>query len=95
MISQFSARLHKGGRLAERWKKVAEEVRQSSGGKIKLKVIEQTGLPISALLVDPMQCKESKTSVRKPSVILAETAQVGTCHADGAVWEGWYMVANA
>ena len=44
-----------GGRLAERWKRVAEEVRQSSGGKIRPMVIEQTGLPISALLVDPMQ----------------------------------------
>ena len=44
-----------GGRLAERWKRVAEEVRQNSGGKLKPTVIEQTGLPISALLVNPMQ----------------------------------------
>ena len=44
-----------GGRLAERWKRVVEEVRQNSGGKLKPTVIEQTGLPISALLVDPMQ----------------------------------------
>ena len=44
-----------GGRLAERWKRVAEEVRTSSNNKIRPKVVEQTGLPISALLVDPMQ----------------------------------------
>ena len=44
-----------GGRLAERWKRVAEEVRLSSGGKLKPTIIEQTGLPISALLVNPMQ----------------------------------------
>ena len=44
-----------GGRLAERWKRVAEEVRASSNNKIRPKVVEQTGLPISALLVDPMQ----------------------------------------
>ena len=35
-----------GGRLAERWKKVAEEVRTSSNNKIRPKVIEQTGLPL-------------------------------------------------
>ena len=44
-----------GGRLAERWKRVAEEVRRSSGGKIRPTVMEQTGLPISALLVNPLQ----------------------------------------
>ena len=44
-----------GNRLAERWKRVAEEVRLNSGGKLRPTVIEQTGLPISALLVNPMQ----------------------------------------
>ena len=44
-----------GSRLAERWKKVAEEVRLNSGGKLRPTVVEQTGLPISALLVNPMQ----------------------------------------
>ena len=44
-----------GSRLAERWKRVAEEVRLNSGGKLRPTIIEQTGLPISALLVNPMQ----------------------------------------
>ena len=39
--------------MAEKWKRVAEEVRISSGGKVRAAVIEQSGLPISALLVDP------------------------------------------
>ena len=47
-----------GGRLAEKWRRVAEEVRVSSGGKVRPAVIEQSGLPISALLVDPTQGEE-------------------------------------
>lgn len=43
-----------GGRLAERWRKVAEEVRRASGGKVRPTIVEQPGLPISALLVDSL-----------------------------------------
>jgi hypothetical protein len=43
-----------GGRLAERWRQVAEEVRTSSGGLVRATVVEQTGVPLSALLVDPL-----------------------------------------
>ena len=39
-----------GGRLAEKWKQVVEEMRESSGGLIKAYVAEKTGVPISALL---------------------------------------------
>ena len=39
-----------GGRLAEKWKQVVEEMRESSGGLIKAYVAEKTGIPISALL---------------------------------------------
>jgi hypothetical protein len=41
-----------GGRLAERWRRVAEEVRTSSGGLVRATVVEQPGMPLSALLVD-------------------------------------------
>jgi hypothetical protein len=43
-----------GGRLAERWRRVAEEVRASSGGLVRATVVEQPGMPLSALLVDSM-----------------------------------------
>ena len=41
-----------GGRLANIWKKIVEEVRVSSGGLVRAKVVEQAGVRISALLVD-------------------------------------------
>ena len=41
-----------GGRLAECWRKVAEEVRVSSGGLVRATVVEQPGVRLSALLVD-------------------------------------------
>jgi hypothetical protein len=52
-----------GGRLAERWRRVAEEVRTSSGGLVRATIVEQPGMPISALLVnnqpgEPDQCSE-------------------------------------
>ena len=34
-----------GGRLAERWKKVVEEMKSSSGGLVKAVVVEKPGLP--------------------------------------------------
>jgi hypothetical protein len=43
-----------GSRLAERWRRVAEEVRVSSGGLVRATVVEQAGVPLSALLVDPL-----------------------------------------
>ena len=43
-----------GGRLAECWRKVAEEVRVSSGGLVRATVVEQPGVRLSALLVDNM-----------------------------------------
>ena len=39
-----------GGRLATKWRGVMEEVRRSSGGKVRGYVAEQSGIPLSALL---------------------------------------------
>ena len=39
-----------GGHLAAKWKKVMEEVRESSGNLIKGYVAEKSGIPLSALL---------------------------------------------
>ena len=39
-----------GGRLAAMWRGVMEEVRRSSGGRVKGYVAEQLGIPLSALL---------------------------------------------
>jgi hypothetical protein len=39
-----------GGRLAARWKRVLEEMRVSSGGRVRGYVAEQSGVPLSALL---------------------------------------------
>ena len=39
-----------GGRLASKWKKVLEEVRKSSGGRVRGYVAERSGVPLSALL---------------------------------------------
>ena len=41
-----------GGRLAERWRKVADQVRESSSGLVRATVVEQPGVKLSALLVD-------------------------------------------
>ena len=43
-----------GDRLAEKWKKVAEEMRVSTGGEVCAKVVEQGGVPIHTVLVKPM-----------------------------------------
>ena len=39
-----------GGQLAAKWKKVVEEIRESSGGLIRGYVAEKSGIPLSALL---------------------------------------------
>jgi hypothetical protein len=39
-----------GGRLAARWRKTLDEVRESSGGRVRGYVAEQSGVPLSALL---------------------------------------------
>ena len=39
-----------GGQLAAKWKKVVDEVRESSGGLIRGYVAEKSGIPLSALL---------------------------------------------
>ena len=39
-----------GGKLAAKWKKVVEEVREGSGGLIRGYVAEKSGIPLSALL---------------------------------------------
>jgi hypothetical protein len=39
-----------GGRLAERWRRVLEEVRASSGGLVQGYVAEQSGVPLGALI---------------------------------------------
>ena len=39
-----------GGKLAEKWRKVMEEVRESSSGLVRGYVAEKSGIPLSALL---------------------------------------------
>jgi hypothetical protein len=39
-----------GGKLAARWRKTLEQVRVSSGGRVRGYVAEQSGVPLSALL---------------------------------------------
>jgi hypothetical protein len=39
-----------GGRLAARWRRVLEEMRVSSGGRVRGYVAEQSGVPLAALL---------------------------------------------
>ena len=82
-----------GGRLAERWKRVAEEVRASSNNKIRPKVVEQTGLPISALLVDPMQGEQDTCG--KDDCNLVRVVRVRKCPAGEAVWEEWCTMSSA
>ena len=42
-----------GGQLADRWRRVLQEVRRSSGGLVNRMVVQQGVLPISALQVEP------------------------------------------
>ena len=39
-----------GGKLTARWRKTLEQVRISSGGRVRGYVAEQSGVPLSALL---------------------------------------------
>ena len=41
-----------GSRLAKKWKRELEEIKESSGGLIRGYVAEQSGTPISAILFD-------------------------------------------
>ena len=72
-----------GGRLAERWKKVAEEVRISSGGKVRAAVIEQSGLPVSALLVDPTQGEKDHCGKDDCNPCQTGTTKKMSCHRSG------------
>ena len=72
-----------GGRLAEKWRKVAEEVRVSSGGRVRPAVIEQTGLPISALLVDPTQGEEDYCGKADCNPCQTGTTRRMSCHRSG------------
>ena len=72
-----------GGRLAEKWRRVAEEVRVSSGGKVRPAVIEQSGLPISALLVDPTQGEEDYCGRADCNPCQTGTTRRMSCHRSG------------
>ena len=72
-----------GGRLAERWKRVAEEVRISSGGKVRAAVIEQSGLPVSALLVDPTQGEKDHCGKDDCNPCQTGTTKKMSCHRSG------------
>ena len=42
-----------GGRLAERWITVIEDVRVHTNGEVNAKVMEQGGIPIKAIINKP------------------------------------------
>ena len=72
-----------GGRLAERWKKVAEEVRVNSGGRIRPAIVEQSGLPISALLVDSTQGEQDLCGKAECNPCQTGTTKRMSCHRSG------------
>ena len=69
-----------GGRLAERWRRVLEEVRRSSGGLVRGTVVEQGGLPISALLVDPQPGEQDLCGKQDCNPCEAGTTRRMSCH---------------
>ena len=72
-----------GGRLAEKWRRVADEVRINSGGKIRPAVVEQSGLPISALLVDPTQGEQDLCGKAECNPCQTGTTKRMSCHRSG------------
>ena len=72
-----------GGRLAEKWRRVADEVRINSGGRIRPAVVEQSGLPISALLVDPTQGEQDLCGKAECNPCQTGTTKRMSCHRSG------------
>jgi hypothetical protein len=69
-----------GGRLAERWRKLVEEVRKSSGGLVRATVVEQPGLPLSALLVDNLPGEHDLCSRTDCNPYKSGTTKRLSCH---------------
>ena len=49
-----------GGKLASRWRNTLEQVRTSSGGRVRGYVAEQSGVPLSALLYSSQPGEQDK-----------------------------------
>ena len=69
-----------GGRLAERWRRVLEEVRRSSGGLVRATVVEQPGVPLSALLVDSSPGEQDLCEKPDCNPCITGTTKRLSCH---------------
>ena len=69
-----------GGRLAEKWRQVVEEVKRGSGGEVKAKVVEQGGVPMHALLVKPLPLQEDCCSKANCQSCLGGQTKHQNCH---------------
>ena len=73
----------RGGRLAEKWRKVAEDMKLNSGGRIRPAVVEQSGLPISALLVGSTQGEQDFCGKVYCNPCQTGTTKRMSCHRSG------------
>ena len=83
--------LSPGERLAQIWNRVVEEVRTTSGGKVRAKVAEKPGVKVSALLVDPLPGEEDSCGTEHCNPCRRCTTKRKSCHkttAGGMVYEG-------
>ena len=69
-----------GGRMAERWRRVVEEVRQSSNGLVRATVVEKPGVPISSLLVDSMPGESDNCGKQDCNPCAGGTTRRLSCH---------------
>ena len=80
-----------GSRLAGIWKKVVEEVRMSSGGRVRATVVEKPGVKVSALLVDPLPGEDDFCGKDDCNPCTSGTTKRKSCHQSttgGMVYEG-------
>ena len=69
-----------GGKLADRWRKVVEEVRVSSGGGVRARVVEQGGVPLHSVLGKMLPVDGDVCSKEDCEPCLGRQSKHQSCH---------------
>ena len=69
-----------GGRLADKWRRIVEDVRASTGGEVRAKVIEQAGVPLHSMLGKAVPRCEDLCSKADCQPCLGKQTKHQSCH---------------
>ena len=83
-----------GGRLAAKWKKVAEDIRWSTGGDVSARVVEQGGIPLHAVLGKPLPQQEDNCRKTDCQPCLGGQTKHQSCHQGALGGVGYELECN-